>query len=117
MVDFRDRVDRILDASLRNFGEEIILLPQAGGRKKIRGIFDNEFEIIDPDTEQTISSNQPVVGVNLHNIRTDPKVGDQVKIRNLLFRIYDVREDGQGGAQLFLHKVDHVKKVLKKKSS
>lgn len=115
MIDFRDRVDRLLQHCTSNFGEEVLLLPKKGGRYKIRGIFDNEWEAVDADTEQVTSSNQPVLGINLHRIKIHPKAGDRVKIRNLTYAIYEVREDGQGGASLILHKVDHGKRVRKKK--
>lgn len=115
MIDFRDRVDKILKACTRNFGEEVFLMPKRGGRYSIKGIFDNEYEAVDAQTEQVTSSNQPVLGINLHGIKFHPRQGDKVKIRNLTYHIIDVREDGQGGATLFLHKEDHDKKVRKKK--
>ena len=116
MADFRNRVDKILKTATKVFGEDVTLLPKKGGRYSIKGIFDNEFEIIDTDTEQTVISNQPRIGINLHNLEIHPKVGDQIKIRNLNFKIVEVREDGQGGASLHLHKVSHGQKVFKKKS-
>jgi len=115
MIDFRDRVDKILQSCTSVFGEDVLLLPNKGGRYKIKGIFDNDYEAIDADTEQLISSNQPVLGINLHRIKIHPKAGDKVKIRNLTYSIIDVREDGQGGASLFLHKEDHEQRVKKKK--
>lgn len=115
MTDFRDRVDKLLATATKTFGEDVLLMPKSGGNYFIKGIFDNEYEAIDPDTEQVISSNQPVLGINLHSLSTTPLTGDKIKIRNLTYRIYDVREDGQGGANLFLHKEDHGKRVRKKK--
>ena len=82
-IDFRDRVSKILDASTRNFGEDVVLMPKKGGQYNIRGIFDNEWESVDPDTEQVISSQQPVLGINLHGISIRPISGDKLKIRNL----------------------------------
>lgn len=115
MVDFRDRVDRILKASTHVFGEEVTLLPLKGGRYSIKGIFDNEWESVDAETEEITSSNQPVLGINLHRLKIHPRQGDRLKIRNLTYKIIDVREDGQGGATLILHKEDHGQRVKKKK--
>jgi len=114
-IDFRDRVNRVLNLSKKEFGEDCTLYPEKGGTHKIRGIFDNEYEAIDPDTEQVISANQPVLGVNLFDFSFEIMVGDKIKIRNLLYKIYDKREDGQGGASLILHRCDHGQKVFKKK--
>lgn len=115
MVDFRERVDKLLNVATRNFGEDVTLLPKSGGRYIIKGIFDNEYEAIDPDTEQLISSQQPILGINLHGLKKDPNAGDQVKIRNLFYNIIEVREDGHGGATLYLHKERHEQRVRKKK--
>lgn len=83
----------------------MILYPKAGGVLKIRGVFDNEYQAIDPDTEKTISANQPALGINLNDIPREVLAGDEVKIRGVSFRVIDKQEDGQGGAVLLLHKV------------
>ena len=115
--DFRDRVSRVLNHATKAFGEEVTYYPQAGGSLFITGIFDNEYESVDPDTEQVISANQPVLGVNLNDVSFELKAEDSVKIRNLTYKIYDVREDGQGGASLLLHRCDSGQKVFKKKGA
>lgn len=115
MVDFRDRVDKLLKVATRTFGEDVTFMPRVGGLYVIKGIFDNDYEAIDPDTEEVISSNQPMVGINLHSLDVSPKQGDKFRVRNLTYKVIDVREDGQGGASCFLHKEDHDRKVRKKK--
>lgn len=118
MIDFRDRVSRILNHSKNNFGEKCTIYPKdSGGSFEIVGIFDNDYEAIDPDTEQVVSANQPILGVNLFDFEFEIKTGDELKIRNLFYRINDVREDGQGGASLILHRLDHGQKIFKKKNS
>lgn len=117
MVDFRDRVDRLLNKCTKTFGECVTYYPQKGGSFKINGIFDNEYESVDPDTEQVISSNQPVLGVNLNDLDFEMRISDMIQIRNLMFKVIEVREDGQGGATLLLHKTEHEKKIYKKKNS
>lgn len=117
MKDFRDRVDRILNKCTNTFGESVSYYPQNGGSYQIRGIFDNDYEAVDPETEQVVSSNQPMLGVNLNDLNFEMKINDMIKIRNLMFKVIEVREDGQGGASLFLHKCEHEKKVYKKKGA
>ena len=117
MTDFRDRVDKILNASKSAFGESATLFPLSGGEYPIEGIFDNEYQAVDPDTEQVISGNHPVFGINLFDFDFEIKNKDKLKIRNLFYTIYDVREDGQGGASLLIHRCDHEQKVYKKKGA
>lgn len=116
-IDFRDRVNKVLNHAKNNFGEDAILYPKKGGSYNIRGIFDNDYEAINADTQQVITANQPVFGVNLFDFNFEIKEGDQLKIRNLMYKIYDKRSDGQGGASLLLHRCDHGQKVFKKKDS
>ena len=118
MVDFRDRVNRVLNSCTNTFGESCLYYPpDKNGSFKLQGIFDNAFEAIDPDTEQVIRANQPVLGVNLFDLSFEIKKNGKIKLRNILYKIYEVREDGQGGASLLMHKCDHGQKVFKKKNS
>jgi hypothetical protein len=103
-MNFRNHVDRILDFSVDKFGEDVVFYPKSGGVFNVRAIFDNEYQTLDPDTEQTLSVNQPALGVNLNDIKFKLSQGDKVKIRGVMFKIADKREDGQGGATLLLHK-------------
>ena len=115
-MDFRDRVDRMLNVATKVFGEDVIWIRKSGGRYPIKGIFDHEYQAIDPETEQPISSQIPALGINLHGINGRPLRGDQFRIRNLVYTVFEVREDGQGGATVFLHKDDHEGRVRKKKN-
>lgn len=118
MVDFRDRVNRVLNSCTKTFGEDCSYYPpDRNGSFLIRGVFDNNYQAVDPDTEQVISANQPVLGVNLFDLDFEMKIKGKVKIRNLTYIINEIREDGQGGAKLILHKCDHGQKVFKKKDS
>lgn len=88
------------------FGEEVKLYPRAGGGPYTgKGVFDNEHRSIDPDSHQTISVNQPILGVNLNDFPVDIRQRDEIEIRGIRFSISDKREDGQGGATLHLNKV------------
>jgi len=116
-IDFRNRVNRVLNHAKREFGERATFYPVKGGSYPITGIFDNEYEAVDPDTEQIISATQPVFGVNLFDFSFEIKAGDKLKIRNVLYKIYEKRPDGQGGASLILHRCNDSEKVYKKKGA
>ena len=106
MGDFRDKVNNVLNHGMNTFGEYVDFYPKAGGVYKVKAVFDNSYEAIDPDTEQLISANQPTLGVNLNKIDFEMRQGDQVQVRDTRYEITDKREDGQGGALLLLHKVN-----------
>jgi hypothetical protein len=110
-TDFLDHADDIAECCKFAFGEhneKVIYEPLAGGSYTIVGIFDNQFEQLDPDTEQVIAANQPVIGVKLADLPSAPVKGDKVQIRGIWYRVYDSQEDGLAMSALFLHKVECV---------
>lgn len=106
MRNFRAHVDRILTVATDTFGEDVEFRPKAGGSYTVRAIFDNEYQALDPSTEQLISVNKPILGININDLEFDLKTEDLVIVREITYKIEDKREDGQGGARLFLHKVN-----------
>lgn len=107
-MDFRQRVDDILNHSMDVFGEEVKFFPRStvGGVHKGRAVFNNEGRALDLDTEQVLSVNQPELGINLNDFSFEIMTNDLCEVRGVRYRIIDKVEDGQGGAMLRLHKVD-----------
>lgn len=103
-IDFRDCACDVLETALCTFGEDVLYLPKSGGRQSIRGIFDNKFEQVDPDTEVVVASNVYTLGIKLADLKRPPEKGDRVKIRNVFYRVIDSQEDGVVGSELFLHR-------------
>lgn len=101
-MDFRNLVDNVLKKCTATFGEEVTFFPKAGGVYKIQGVFDNDFQMVDVQTDRLISANQPALGVNLNDFNFQIKKDDEVSIRNVRYRIQEKKEDGQGGAVLLL---------------
>ena len=105
-LDFKNKVDSLLNVAIPTFGETVTYYPVGKGDYKLTAVFDRNFEMIDPETEAVISSNVPRLGVNLNNMHEKPREGDLVRIVDELFRVEDSQEDGQGGATLQLVKID-----------
>lgn len=105
-MSFRDKTDKLLNTAMDVFGErnKVEYRPKTGGTFTIRGIFDEAWEEVDPETEVMISSTQPNVGVKLNELSFKPVVGDQLTVLNQDFDVVEVVEDGQGGATLVLHR-------------
>lgn len=109
--DFRGLVDDILGACTDVFGESVTFYPDeknGGGVYKMRAIFDNSYQAVDPDTEEIISGNQATLGVNLNDFAKRScqiNRNDKFRVRNILYRAIDIQEDGQGGAVVILHKI------------
>lgn len=116
-MSFRHHVDRILKLSTNRFGEDVKFFPKSGGAFAIRAIFDNDYQVVDPGTEQVISANQPALGVNLNDLKGEIKIQDEVEVRGQRFRIVEKREDGQGGATLLLHRLKANERIRDTKAS
>jgi hypothetical protein len=88
------------------FGKPIVYEPRGQRRRiKLNAVVDGPAELVDPDTEVSISSNELSIGVKLADLRgLKPTKGDRVVIGKDKFRVVDSQEDGQGGAQLFMHR-------------
>lgn len=102
-MDFRNLVDNVLTHGMNTFGEKVKFFPKCGGVYEVQAVFDVDFQVVDAQTEQLVSANQPALGVNLNAISWDLQKEDEVEIRGARYRVHEKREDGQGGAVLLLH--------------
>lgn len=105
MTSFLAKADRILDRAKTSLGEDILYTHGDGSSATIRGIWNNEYQIVDPDTEALVTSNNPHVGVILKDLLIAPANGDIVEFQSKQYKVIDIQEDGQGAAQLFLYKI------------
>ena len=104
-MSFRDKTKKLLDTAMNVFGEKekVKYRPQSGGTFFIRGVFDEVWEEVDPETGMIISSSAPNIGVQLSELGLKPQSGDELDVNDRTYRVTDVHEDGQGGATLTLH--------------
>lgn len=102
---FRDLVSGLLDVAIPTFGEEIDYRPKVGGSFSIKGVYDNRYITVNPDTEEVVTSNVLTLGVKLCDLPFAPAQGDEVRISQMRFRVTDSQEDGHGGSTLILHRL------------
>lgn len=98
-----DETARVLDAGLFEFGQDVSYTPKGGVAGTVRGIFDAAFEVVSLEGGVSVSSVQPALGVKLADLAAAPRRGDSFVIGAKTYEVRDVREDGQGGAQLLAH--------------
>ena len=86
---------------------EAIYEPKSGGTIPILGVFGDGGQVVDPDTEQVISSNALTFGIKLDDLPFAPARGDKLTIKGVSYKVVDALEDGVPGASavLVLHKV------------
>lgn len=103
----KDAFDRIKN-SVGTKANEVTYQPKIGSAVKLKGIFDDRAQEVNPDTEQPISSNVYTLGIKLDDLPKAPLKGDKVTIKNTLYRVVDALEDGIPGVStvLVLHRID-----------
>ena len=71
----------------------------------LNGVYDDNFKFIDPETENLVSSNEPMVGIRMSDLPKPLHAGDLIYIysEQISYKVVNVTEDGQGGAVLKLH--------------
>lgn len=96
----------IVNCAIDAFGKSAQYIPKAGGSFSIDGIFDNQFEQVDPDTEIVITSNAPMFDVKTKDLQGGKaEKGDKIKINEIIYKVIDSQEDGLVATKLILHKV------------
>jgi hypothetical protein len=89
-------------AGIRRFGDLVTYQPRDGDPFSVSGVFTAPHETIDVSAEATVSSNAPVLGVNLADFPSKPRNGDHLIRAERRYRVVNVKDDGEGGAALHL---------------
>lgn len=100
---FRNLSELALGAITKTLGEPVTYTPTAGSAASIKGVFNEKYEQVDPDTRATISTDQPNLLIRLSDLAAAPAEGDQVVIRTKTYKVFDWKPDGEGGSLLLLH--------------
>lgn len=101
-VDFDVLAARAFDQIKRSLTVEALYIPKTGAPKRIRGVFDDRVQEVDPDTERVISSNIYTLGIKLSDLSAVPVKGDRVRIKRIDYLVQDSREDGVPGVSTVL---------------
>lgn len=106
MANWEKLTDLVLENAICAFYTDAIHYPRDGSASQaVKVIFDNEFEQVDPDTENLIASQSPRAGVKISDFDNPIRKRDIFEIKGIEYEVIDKQEDGQGGATLFFHEV------------
>jgi hypothetical protein len=105
VVAWLDQAASVLDSCMDAFAEEIEYTPSGGSPVTTIGIFDNQYQAVDPETGAIITSTEPMLGVKDANLPRAPIAKDEVSVRGQDYRVIEVQKDGHGGSKLLLHKI------------
>lgn len=104
---FKGLVSGALRRLTTTFGEDVRISAKDGRFPDItvKGVYDDNFIYVDPETETLVSSNEPMIGIRMRDFSKPLLAGDGIYIftERLFYKVIDVLEDGQGGAVLRIH--------------
>jgi hypothetical protein len=99
-----DTVDRALKTAIGAFKSSATYTRALAPSSPIvlNGVFDVPHQSVDPQTGVPVQSTQPRFGIRLADLPAVPASGDQLVRAGVTYRVLEVEEDGQGGAELIL---------------
>jgi hypothetical protein len=106
---FKDQIAADLDVFINadEFGEAAVYQPLSGEAIDLTVIYDESYELVNPETGVGIQSNQPLIMAKSASLAgITPGTGDQVTIRNETMRVIEVQPDGRGVTKILLHRAN-----------
>lgn len=87
------------------FGGPVTYQPTEGAPFELQGVYSAPHTAVDIGASTEISTTAPMIGVDLAAFPAPPRSGDRLIREGLLYRVDDIKPDGQGGADLILHRI------------
>lgn len=79
--------------------------PAGAAAFDVRAIFRAAHVQVDGPDGTAMSSVQPRLGLILAELATAPREGDEVVVRDVLYRVQDAQPDGEGGVELVIQRI------------
>jgi hypothetical protein len=94
-----------LNTIIRSIGETVTYLGDGSLNDSLKAVFSNEHVMIDPETNQKITNNQPHLLVCLSDLPETPQLGSLFTVRAQNYSVGYLEQDGEGGARVYLREV------------
>jgi hypothetical protein len=115
MTDWDSAVSDLQKICLDTFGIPVTYVPSVSQRPElggqaiqVMGIFDDDREMVDIMSGGSGGMDavipRPVVELQLSGLGVDPMEGDEVVVKDIIYRILDVQPDGHGAVVLVLNR-------------
>jgi len=104
-MDWDKATKGIHNANLSTFGrkETHTYRPSVGVSYPIKGVFDENYQLVEGVGEMKISTTKIVLGVKREDLAQDPAEGDGVTVRAVQYEIIESQPDGEGWFLLILN--------------
>lgn len=103
MTDFLDSIDSDFASLTTGEFSEACTITQGAVVTETRGIFDETYEEIDPDTMTSVMSKNPRIQIFQKILEIEIKQGDLITVRGKQYKAVKPQTDGQGSILVKLH--------------
>lgn len=103
-----DLANRALTAVVRVMGDrEPFTFRHRGQSVTARGVYQDGYVGLDPETGVQVRSTQPVVLVSREDLPFKLVQGDEVEARGVTYKVRDAQPDGHRGVLVMLHRTSN----------
>jgi len=96
--------DSIVNTSFQAFADEIVVLHNSTNYS-LKGVFENDFKIVDPESDSVIVSSNPGVHVRKDELQFNLQGDELFTIRGENYRYFEHYVDKADVVHIVLHKV------------
>jgi hypothetical protein len=101
-MDFKAQCNSDFKGILNGEFAEDLTISDGQTTVNFKGIFDETYQQIDPDTNAVIMSKKPRVSLLLNDVAFKIKQGHTVGSRNKTYKVRELQPDGEGSITLYL---------------
>jgi hypothetical protein len=101
-MDFKSKLGSDFKAMLAGEFAEDITISDGTDTVSCKGIFDETYQQIDPDTNAVVMSNKPRVSLFFDDVAFKIKQGYIVGARSKTYKVREMQPDGEGSVTLYL---------------
>lgn len=92
-------------AMIAKLGEEFTYTTEAGVATTVRGVYEDAYQEVDPQTQVAVISQTPMLFCRLQDLPAVRGRGDRITAREVTYRVREFQPDGYGNTDIYLHKV------------
>jgi len=90
---------------IAKLGEDFTYITEGGDAITVRGVYEDQYQEVDPQTQVAVISQQPMLFCRLQDLPETRGRGDRITVRGETYRVREEQPDGYGNTDIYLHRV------------
>ena len=101
-MDFKAQKDSDFKSMINGEFADDMTITDGENTAEVKGIFDETYQEIDPETNAVVMSKKPRATLFLNDVAFKIKQGCGLAIRSKTYKVREIQPDGEGSATLYL---------------